>query len=515
MKKFLNTASKLIFSRTLVIVLMIVAQIAILALGGAYLTRMFPEFLVIFDVLGAIFLVIIINRDEPAEFKLTWAVIIAVLPVFGVLMYAFTMNNYGMVRLKKKVEREIKSTRGILSTSDGTKEALLKQDKVLQRFAYFMEQDQGFPIYHNTKLSYYPEGVEAINALIEELKKAKEYIFIEYFIIAEGKVWDSVLEILKEKVKEGVEVKVMYDGLCSIFKLPYRYPQKLAEYGIDAKMFAPIIPFLSTTQNNRDHRKIVVIDGNVAFTGGVNLADEYANYISLYGYWKDVAIKIEGHAVMSMTRMFLQNWNLYGKEDLNYDKYLLDKLSRSKFEHDGFVIPYADSPTDDDELGKNVYSAVFSHATDYVHIMTPYFIVDREFLSVMKYAAQRGIEVKIILPHIPDKKVAFWVARSYYKILLQAGIKVYEYRPGFIHAKVAIADDKVATVGSVNLDYRSFYHHFENGIYVYGNKVVDAIERDFQNTLADCIEVDKAHYEHINVFTRIIGRIVRFFAPLM
>lgn len=494
---------------------MIVAQIAILLVGGSFLTKMFPEFLFIFDFLGAIFLVIVVNRDEPAEFKLTWAVIITIVPVFGVLMFAFTVSNFGMFRLKKKVEKEVEATKDMLHTSEGTELALKDESRVLQTFAYYMEKEQGFPIYHNTKVTYYPIGEMGLKALSEELKNAKEYILIEYFIIAEGKVWDEILEILKEKVKEGVEVRVMYDGLCSLLKLPYRYPKKLREFGIEAKMFAPIIPFLSTSQNNRDHRKIVVIDGKTAFTGGINLADEYANIISIYGHWKDVAIKIEGRAVLSMARLYLQSWNLYGKEDLNYDRYLEEKHVRDGYEHDGFVIPYGDSPTDNVELGKNVYTAVFSHATEYVHIMTPYFIVDREFLNTIRYASQRGVDVKIILPHIPDKKIAFWVARSFYRDLLEADVKVYEYKPGFVHAKIAVADGMVATVGSVNMDYRSFYHHFENGVYMYGNHAVSDIERDFQNTLAQCIEVDLDYYRKTSIFSRIIGRVVRFFAPLM
>lgn len=516
MKKILAKIFKFIFSRSLIIILMILLQIAILAVGLVYLNKIFPAFMWIMYAISAIILLYIANRDEPAEFKLIWAIVMAFVPLVGVLLFAFHVSNWGMVSLKRKVDTEMLVTKHLIKTSEGTAESLKSEEPGIQGFSHYMEEKCGFPTYRNARLTYYPIGEECIEAIKEELKTAKKFIFVEYFIISQGQVWDEILEILKEKVKEGVEVKVMYDGLCSLLALPYHYPKKLQAMGIDAKMFAPIIPFLSTTQNNRDHRKILVIDGRVAFTGGINMADEYANLIEVYGHWKDVGIKVEGRAVMSMTRMFIQNWNLYGKIEVDYEKYLFDLVDRSeRFQYDGYIIPYADAPTINYEIGKSVYEELFRTATSYVHIMMPYFIVDREFFNAIRFAALRGVDVKIILPHIPDKRSAFAMARSSYPDLLEAGVKVYEYTPGFVHAKVAVADGKAASVGSVNLDYRSFYHHFENGLYMYNSSVISDIEKDFQDTLSKSREVDMEYYKNINVLYRATGIVLRLVAPLM
>ena len=380
-----------------------------------------------------------------------------------------------------------------------------------------MEHTAGFPVYHNSSARYYPLGEDKFEDLLIELKKAKKFIFLEYFIIEHGQMWDTVLDILKEKVQEGVEVRVMYDGMCSLVLLPYRYPKELKKLGIKAKMFSPIVPFLSTTQNNRDHRKILIIDGKVAFTGGVNLADEYINKVVRFGHWKDVAVKITGEAVRSFTVMFLQMWNVYEKENEkeNYNAYLEDIAFEEPLCSDGFVIPYGDTPTRKTEVGKTVYESIVNGATRYIHIMTPYFIVDREFLDTMKYAAQRGVEVSMILPHIPDKKIAYYIARTFYPELLRAGVRVYEYTPGFVHAKVFVSDDSCATVGTVNLDYRSFYHHFECGAYFYDNQVVGKVEEDFEKTLEKCQLVTEEYYKRIPLHQKLIGRVSRLVAPLM
>lgn len=516
MKKFLSFLSKIIFSRTLIVFLMIFLQAAVFPLINIYLNNYFPAMIEAMSVVAGIIIIIIVNQDEPAEFKLTWAGIMCLFPVLGVLIYLFIKSNWGMVGLRKKVNREINETKDLLYMSEATQNSLKKEDKSFQGFARYMDEMCGFPVYHNTRTHYFPSGEEKIADLLKELKTAKKYIFMEYFIIDHGEVWDSVLDVLKEKVKEGVEVRVMYDGLCSLFLLPYYYPRKLRKYGIEAKMFAPVVPFLSTTQNNRDHRKIVVIDGRVAYTGGVNLADEYVNKKVRFGHWKDSGIKIEGRGVMSLTLMFLQNWNVYGKENLEYEKYLHEN-SYTDLPHidDGFVIPYGDTPTMKVEIAKTVYESILNNATSYIHIMTPYFIVDREFFSLMRYASERGIDVKMILPHIPDKKTVFWIARTYYSDLLEAGIKVYEYEPGFVHSKIMVADGNAGTVGSVNLDYRSFYHHFECGVYLQNNSSIADIEKDFQETLTKCIEVTPDYKKKIPLYQKFIGRILRLMAPML
>lgn len=514
-RKLKSALSRVVFSRGLFILLFVAIQVIVIIWGLLHLMDKFPVIMYGLNLIAAIVLIFIINEDEPAEFKLTWSFIVLLSPIVGVMIYIFNKLNWGMFTLRRKVEEEFLCSAGLIETSEGTASALEKEDKNFRRFADYMSTRCDFPTYHNTKVTYYNIGEDALEALIEELKTAEKFIFIEYFIIAKGEIWSRVLEVLKEKVKEGVEVKIMYDGLCSLVLLPYRYPKELKRYGIEAKMFAPIIPFLSTTQNNRDHRKIVVIDGRCAFTGGVNLADEYANIKERFGHWKDVGIKLEGRAVMSMTRMFIQSWNLYGKIEVDYEKYIDESYHVEHFDHNGFVIPYGDVPTDKLEVGKTVYEDMFNNATEYIYVMTPYFIIDREFLSSIRYAALKGVDVRIILPHIPDKKAAYAIARSFYPVLLSSGIRIYEYTPGFVHAKVAISDDLIATVGTVNLDYRSFYHHFENGVYMYNTSAIMNIKEDCLKTMEKCQEVDITFYKKINLFSRAFGRCLRLFAPLM
>ena len=349
--------------------------------------------------------------------------------------------------------------------------------------------------------------------MLKELEKAKKFIFLEYFIVERGKMWNSILEILERKAKEGVEVRFMYDGMCSLLLLPYSYPKKLRALGIKAKMFSPIRPLMSTSQNNRDHRKIVVIDGRVAFTGGVNLADEYINEKKKFGHWKDTAVKVEGDAVKSFTIMFLQMWNSseWGTEE--YGKYVQTE-PEAEWEDAGFVIPYGDGPATSENVAETVYLDIIHNAVKYVHIMTPYFIVDNAMLDALQFAARRGVDVRIIIPHIPDKKPIFAMSRTFYPDLLAAGIKVYEYKPGFIHAKVFVSDDKKAVVGTINMDYRSLYHHFECAAYLYKSKAVADVEKDFQDTVMQCIEVDLNYYKKIFFLNRLMGRVLRLIGPL-
>ncbi|MGN1180454.1 MAG: cardiolipin synthase [Suilimivivens sp.] len=515
MKRFIDYAYKIIFSRTLIVILMLLLQIFVLLISFTWLGNYLHFIWEGMSLLGAVLIIYIINRDEPTEFKLSWIIPICVFPVFGALIYLFVISNAGGIGLKAKTYIRMKETEGLLYTTEETKQAIAECPDALKGFSVYMDQRAGYPTYHNSTAEYYPLGEDKFKDLLEELKKAKRYIFLEYFIVERGIMWNAVLDILKEKVKEGVEVRMMYDGMCSILLLPYKYPEELRKYGIKAKMFAPIMPFLSTNQNNRDHRKIVVIDGKVAFTGGVNLADEYINRKEVYGHWKDVAVKITGDAVRSFTVMFLQMWNVSEKGTEDYERYLQDIEYEQPLYHDGFVIPYGETPTMKREVAKTVYESMINSANKYVHIMTPYFIVEREFLDSMRFAAGRGVEVTMILPHIPDKKIVYYIARTFYPELLNAGIRVYEYTPGFVHAKTFAVDDTSATVGTINLDYRSFYHHFECGAYFYDNKVVGKVEEDFQNTLLKCQEVTWDYYKKIPFYQKIIGRVCRLFAPLM
>lgn len=514
MKKYLNVVLKIIFSRTMVTILLLLVQIGWLFAGFRWL-RDYSELSLLFMLLlSAALLVYIINRDETPEFKLTWVIPICLAPVFGALLYVFVMSNVGHIGLKKEIERLQKETEKLMRTREGTRDKIEQEDRHMAGISRYVENVGGFPTYDNTSVAYFPLGEDKYADMLAELEKAKEFIFMEYFIVEPGKMWDSILEILERKAKEGVEVRFMYDGTCTLMLLPHSYPKQLRAKGIQAKVFAPILPFLSTSQNNRDHRKILVIDGRVAYTGGINLADEYINARVKFGHWKDTAIKVQGDAVKSFTVMFLQLWGVGGVKKEDYGRYIRTGL-HAEGKTSGFVMPYGDSPTIEENVAETIYMDILNQATKYVHIMTPYFIVDNAMLDVLQYAARRGVDVKIIIPHIPDKKPIFAMSRTYYPNLLRAGVKVFEYSPGFVHAKVFTSDDEKAVVGTINMDYRSLYHHFECAAYLYRNEAVADVERDFQETLGKCIEVDMAYYKRIPWYNRLMGRVLRLVGPLM
>jgi cardiolipin synthase len=375
----------------------------------------------------------------------------------------------------------------------------------------YVNRTGDFPIYDNTDVVYFPLGEHKFNALITELEKAEKFIFMEYFIIDEGYMWGKILSILKRKAEQGVDVRVMYDGMCEMSTLSHDYPRRLAGLGIKCKAFAPILPFLSTYYNYRDHRKILVIDGKVAFNGGINLADEYINRRERFGHWKDSAVMLRGEAVRSFTLMFLQMWNISEREP-QWDKWLYAPVDKEYV--NGYVMPYADCPLDSDKVGENVYIDILNRATDYVHIMTPYLILDGELENSLKFAAERGIDIKIILPGIPDKKGAYALAKTHYRELIRSGVEIFEYTPGFVHSKVFVCDDEKAVVGSINLDYRSLYHHFECATYMYRTSCILDIEKDFQYTLSKCRMVTPETIKNEKFFYKCAGQLLKLVAPL-
>ncbi len=512
-KKYWSILFKIVFSRTMITVALLLVQIFWLFAGFKWLGEYSELSLVFMLVLSAVLLVHIINKDETPEFKLTWVIPMCIAPVFGALLYLFIMGNWGNIGLKKSLDRRLKETEVFMHTDEGTRQEMENASRHMAGLSHYVEHIGGFPAYRNSPVTYFPTGEAKYEDLLKELEKAEKFIFLEYFIVERGKMWNGILEILERKAKEGVEVRVMYDGMCSLLLLPYSYPKKLRAMGIKAKMFSPIRPLMSTSQNNRDHRKIVVIDGRAAYTGGVNLADEYINEKMKFGHWKDTAIKVEGDAVKSFTVMFLQMWNSaeWGTEE--YGKYI-QPVPEAEKKGVGFVVPYGDGPATPENVAETVYLDIIHHAEKFVHIMTPYFIVDNAMLDALQYAARRGVDVRIIIPHIPDKKPIFAMSRTYYPDLLAAGIKVYEYEPGFIHAKVFVSDDEKAVVGTINMDYRSLYHHFECAASLYKSEAVADVEKDFQDTLKQCIEVDMDYYKKIFVLNRLMGRVLRLIGPL-
>lgn len=504
----------IVFGRTAVIVLLLLIQVAFLALVVLKLQEKAVYAYGFSLLLSAITVIIVINRPGSPEFKLAWMVPMTIFPVFGVLLYLFVELQVGVRIMNTRLIQVGKEMKPYLMQDAKTQEKLENEDKQMANLAYYVSDKGGFPVFDNSKVEYFPLGEDKFKALVEELEKAQKFIFMEYFIVAEGRMWNTILEILKRKVKEGVEVRFMYDGTCTVSLLPHSYPKKLEAYGIRCKVFNPIKPALSTTQNNRDHRKIVVIDGHTAFTGGINLADEYINEKERFGHWKDTAVMIKGEAVRSFTWMFLQIWDFDVKNE-NYDKYLNVKLPETEEKTEGYVLPYGDSPLDDENVGELVYTDILNTARDYVHIMTPYLILDHEMITALTYAARRGVDVKIIMPGIPDKPYAFALGKTYYPELLRAGVKIYQYVPGFVHAKVFVSDDEKAVVGTINLDYRSLYLHFECAALMYKVKEIEKVEKDFQETLKQCREITMEDYKNENMITCFGGRILRLFAPLM
>jgi cardiolipin synthase len=504
----------ILFSRSALIFLLVILQL-LLILGLATYLRDYVLYVYgIMNVVGAVVVVYIINERGNPAFNMTWVLLILIFPVFGCMFYIYVKSQLGTKYIGKRLSGLKLDTMPYMVQSQKIIEDLRLSKPANANLAHYMKHQLGFPTYRNTKAVYFASGEEKFSSLIKQLEHAKRFIFMEYFIVGEGYMWNTILDILKRKVKEGVEVRFMYDGMCSISLLPYNYPKTLEKYGIRCKMFSPIRPVLSTTQNNRDHRKICVIDGDIGYTGGINLADEYINRINRFGYWKDTAVMLEGDAVQSLTMLFLQMWNVTEAKPEQYTSYLSPKADGLK-RNLGFMIPYGDSPYDNEDVGEEVYFHILNHAKKYVHIMTPYLILDNEMLDTLTRAAKSGIEVCIIMPHKPDKWYAFAVAKTFYRELIEAGVRIYEFIPGFVHAKIFVSDDDTATVGTINLDYRSLYLHFECGVFMYHNPVVADIEQDFQKTLEQCERVSVADLKKISPIMSICGRVLRLIAPLM
>ncbi len=510
-----NALINLIFSRVMLTALLMIVQIIFLIWIFGRMGVNSKWLLYSFNILAAVLVVVIINSDENPAFKLTWMLPLCLIPIFGAMLYLFIQVNPARMGMKKGLHKRIEETKPYLEPDEVVVQRMWEEKAPITDISYYIQYLNGFPTYDKTSVTYFSDGEQKFLDLIPELKKAEKFIFLEYFIINPGRVWDEVLEVLEEKAAEGVEVRLLYDGFNSILKLPHNYPEQLKKKGIRAKEFAPVMPFLSSHQNYRDHRKILVIDGKVAYNGGINLADEYMNYIERFGYWKDTAIKLKGDAVKSFTAMFLQMWNVTESGAEDYEKYLCvdcEPVLEGKL---GYVIPYNDDPCNGEDIAEGVYLDILNKAQNYVYIMTPYLIPENEIITALRFAAQRGVDVRIIMPHIPDKKMAFDIAHTYYLQLLDAGVKIYEFTPGFVHAKMFVSDDDRAVVGTINLDFRSMYEHYECATFIYNNPVIKEIKTDFMKTFDRCERFKEEDYHKLPLFNRIRGKVGRLFAPLM
>lgn len=456
----------------------------------------------------------IISKREKDAFKLTWVFLIMLFPLFGGLFYLLLKLRDMPRRGQKRAEDVSRQTRPLYLLPGDQLTELCKELPEHSHQLRYLQRYAGFPAYTQTETTYFPSGETKFEAMLAELQKAKHYIFLEYFIIEEGKMWDSVLEVLTEKAAQGVEVRLMYDDIGCLLRLPMDYPAMLQKRGIQCVKFNPFRPFFSSIQNNRDHRKIMVVDGVTAITGGVNLADEYINEIERFGHWKDAALLLRGEGAWSFTLMYLEMWAFVTGKEENYAAYYPWKQGKCPVQAQGVVQPYGDTPLDMENVGEHVYRQLLENARDYVYITTPYLILDSGMLSALSLAAKSGVDVRIITPHKWDKRLVHMTTRTYYRQLMDAGVRIYEYTPGFIHAKTFVADGRLATVGTTNLDYRSLYLHFECGVLMYDTPAVREVKRDFLRTLALCREMHPEDCRE-NVVSRLFHEILHVFAPLM
>lgn len=497
-----------------IVALMLIAQIV--ALVAILLSSSEVSFAIqcVLFVLSAIAILHVISKKEKGAYKLTWVFLILLLPVLGGLLYVMFQAQLGTKRFAKNIDKTTEKVNQLIGLQQcDNKEVYDEIPHHLHQVKY-LQKHTGFPIYKNSRTTYLSPGEKKFEYLLEEIKKAEKYIFLEYFIIEEGIMWDAILEVLKEKASQGVKVRLIYDDMGCFVLLPKNYPKQLEKLGIECKVFNPFRPFLTVMQNNRDHRKIVSIDGKVAFTGGINLADEYINAYEKHGHWKDSSVMVEGKAAWSFTLMFLQMWELCTNIKEDYYLYYPWKDQECLVDSTGFVQPYCDSPMDKENVGEHVYLQIINNAKKYVYINTPYLIVDDSMVSALTLAAKSGIDVRIVTPHIWDKWVVHVTTRSYYQELIAAGVKVYEYTKGFMHSKTFISDDETATIGTINMDFRSLYLHFECGTLLFKSEAVMEAKEDFLETLKSCQKITLEDCR-CNLLMRIFRSFLRIFAPLM
>lgn len=462
---------------------------------------------IFFAILGLFLTLSLIRYSRNYSYTLPWIIILIMAPLIGTVMYLIIGENKNKSKILKNIVR----------SEEESKKYLVQDKKIREEFKdngriRYLSDFCGYPATRNNEVTYYPIGEKAFVAMLEELKKAEKFIFFEYFIVNHGKMWDSILEILEEKAKQGVDVRVMYDDFGSVSTLKKSYSEELEKKGIKCVVFNRLNPISGIIINNRDHRKILVIDGKVAFSGGINISDEYINIKSKYGHWKDNGIRISGEAVWNYTVMFLTMWNAFRNEDKNFKKFKYK--FENEFEQNGFVIPYAETPLDLEITGEDVYLNIINQANKYVYIFTPYLIIDTDMINSLVLAAKRGVDVRIVIPGIPDKKIVYTLSESYVEPLVKGGVKVYKYTPGFVHSKVFVADDNIATVGTINLDYRSLYLHFECGCYLEDVKEIADIKKDLVDTMKKSHKVEDKEIK-FGLFKNIWQSLLRLIAPLM
>ena len=508
-----------VYSRLIINFLFIAIQIFVLAFFVFRLEKYLELYIGFSLILSASFMIYMVNKNGRNEFKLAWIIPMIFVPLFSIAAYLMYHTNRGSRRVSKKLTILRDKTQILLP--ERTPPSLESQTRYVNHLSknhasdliYYLANNFFFP-YKHCQVKYFPGGEDVFTPMIDAIRSAQKYIFLEYFIIEPDSSWNEIFQELQKKIKEGVEVRILCDGLGSpVFSTAY-YQKYLKANGIKSRVFIPVVPVFSTHLNNRDHRKMLIVDGQLAFTGGYNISNEYFNRgkKNRFAYWKDNAVEIQGPAVHTFLQLFLQNWNLFSKDIEDFSSYL--PATFKTFETSGITIPYGDDFFNNKDIAENIYLYIINSSKKYLNIITPYLLVDNQLQEALIFAAARGVEVSIIVPAIPDHLITFCIGKTYLETFVNKGIKVYLYQKGFIHAKTFISDNQIATVGSVNLDYRSLYHHFENGVVFIDSPLVDSAKNDFDQTLKDCIQMEPGDYKKIKPHIRFIGRLFRIFAPL-
>lgn len=512
MEVYLKYLRKILFNRVFMIGTSIFVQLLFLLAMLAFLkdySQLFYGTGILISILATLW--IVYNDSNPA-YKIAWIIPITLMPIFGGLFYLSFGGNQLSKKEKAKMKRIEEVTKKELKPNEHIIKLLESENCYIAQQARYIQTYGPYPIYRSKHVEYFSSGEENFLRLKEALLKAEKYIFMEYFIIEEGIMWHQILSILESKVKKGVDVRIIFDDLGCMLKLPEKYEKTLLNKGIKCSVFNPLIPIISSKFNTRDHRKMTVIDGTTAFTGGINLADEYINEVNKFGHWKDMGIMLQGNSVWSFTVMFLSLWDYLNSTESDFNKF---RVHQESTESIGYVQPYSDNPLDDENVGENVYLNMINKAKKYVYITTPYLIIDSDMVTALCNAGKNGVDVKIITPGIPDKWYVHHASRSYYEKLYNSGVKILEYTPGFMHGKNFVSDDVVAIVGTINMDFRSLYLHFECGVWMYKTPIVKEIRDDFIETQGKCRLVEKDDFRNIGVFKIMLGLILRLFAPLM
>ena len=492
--------------RIIIVGIGLALQILLVLFAYLYLGDKFLIVNIIYEFLGFLIVLWLMRNSKSYSYTLPWIVIILLFPIIGTLLYLIIGRNIKISKLYKNITANEKKMSKYLKQDKSIKEEIKNNTKL-----NYITNVAGFPASTNNDVEYYPLGEIAFEEMLKELKKAEKFIFFEYFIVSPGKMWNSILEILKEKAKEGVDVRVMYDDFGCLTSLKSSYPKELESYGIKCIAFNKLNSISGIIMNNRDHRKILVIDGKVAFSGGINIADEYINEIVRFGHWKDNGIKVSGDAVWNFTVMFLTMWNSFEKTDADFTKF---KYNFKKKEHKGYVVSYGETPLDTEIVGQDIYLNIINEAKKYVYICTPYLIIDTDMINALVLAAKKGVDVRIVIPGIPDKKITYTLSESYLEILVKGGVKVYTYTPGFVHAKVFVSDNSISTVGTINMDYRSLYLHFECGLYMEDVKCIKDIKKDMDDMISQSKELSLENVKP-SFLKGIFQALLRLIAPLM